>query len=169
MAYVVVLLATRWGSELGGINVFNTGLATGMSRILPNGSRTICYVEQLPSTDVWEQGDVELREYKATPDELVEEIVGICGGYEYGTLQGLLIVGHDVKTGQFAVDCAFDLNRRFSQHHVLSAVVSHMDYFEYGQKKGHTLAQVSDRSDAQKLTVSRADHAFAVGPLLTRP
>jgi hypothetical protein len=46
MAYIVVCIATRWGSALGGINVFNTGLATGISTILPRPNECICVVEE---------------------------------------------------------------------------------------------------------------------------
>jgi len=49
MAYIVVCIATRWGNALGGINVFNTGLAQGIANILPQGSQCICVVEQAPA------------------------------------------------------------------------------------------------------------------------
>jgi glycosyltransferase involved in cell wall biosynthesis/radical SAM superfamily enzyme YgiQ (UPF0313 family) len=165
MAYVVVFLATRWGSELGGLNVFNTGLTRGMSEALPKGSRCICYVDELPS-DTQTKEQIDLRVVKATSEELAEDITDVCRSYEHGTLQGLLVIGHDSKTGQLAIDCASELKKRLTPVAALSAIVSHMDYFEYGHKKGLSLEEVNTRSNLQRQNVVRADHAFAVGPWL---
>ncbi|NWB31019.1 B12-binding domain-containing radical SAM protein [Pseudomonas gingeri] len=164
MGYVVVFIATRWGSELGGINVFNTGLAKGMAKILPKDSCCICYVAEMPAGPSLMDG-VELRKYSGDADLIADDILSQHFSSEL-LPRGVLVVGHDVKTGQIAIDCVNTLKKKVRESEIISAVVSHMDYAEYGRNKGQTLSQVTSRSRAQHETVAAADFAFAVGPLL---
>ena len=164
MSYAVIFIASRWGSELGGINVFNTGLARGMAKILPADSPCICYVEKPPEALANLDG-VQVRLHTGDANSLAREIEAMLFT-EAQSPQGVLIVGHDVKTGAIAIDCVTYLKQKHRNIDVLSAVVSHMDYTEYGRKKGYTLEQVEERSKVQHSTVKEADLAFAVGPLL---
>ncbi len=169
MAYVVVLLATRWGSELGGVNVFNAGLAKGMVQALPKGSRTVCFVQHLPEVGTIAASDVELRvAAELSAKTLVPEIAAVCRSLEAGTLQGVLVVGHDIITGPTAIECTNALRTELSFSEVKSAVIGHMDYAEYAFKKGVSLEEVAERSARQRDVISAADCAFAVGPLLQR-
>ncbi|MBR8333800.1 radical SAM protein [Burkholderia ambifaria] len=170
MAYVVVLLATRWGSELGGLNVFNRGLAEGMTQALPKGSKTICYVNQLSADVPLPAGAIELLEHKVfTGSELASDIAARCKGLESGTLQGVLVVGHDTITGQAAIDCANKLRMDLGDEiDVKSAVIGHMDYSAYAFMKNLSLEEVAERSAKQRGVIAAADCAFAVGPLLQR-
>lgn len=169
MAYVVAMLATRWGSELGGLNVFNKGLAEGMTQALPKGSRTICFVNQLPPVGS-DSGAVELIEHSAfSATTLTEDIVKRCNEFEPETLLGILVVGHDTITGKVAIDCAKELSENLgSGFNVKSAVIGHMDYSAYAFKKDLSLEEVLERSTIQREIVANADCAFAVGPLLQR-
>lgn len=82
-------------------------------------------------------------------------------------IEGLLVIGHDLKTGQLAIDCAKDLQIRLGRDTpVKSAVISHMDYAEYSRRKGQSLPIVFEKSRRQHAVVSAADFAFAIGPLL---
>lgn len=166
MTYTVIFIATRWGSELGGLNVFNTGIARGTSRILPRGSRCICYVDKLPTQDFPPQDSILIRLTKPSARDLANDIIETCKSYDTEAPQGILIVGHDVKTGKTAIDCANELKNQLSPTIIHSAIISHMNYQEYGKKKGYTLTQTIDRSNEQHQIISLADHAFAVGPLL---
>lgn len=165
MGYVVVFLATRWGSELGGINVFNTGLAKGMTRILPKEGGCICYVEELPNGSSEVDG-VHLRQHLGNARDIADDIENFCFHSDGQHPRGLLVVGHDVKTGKIAIDCVAALKSKIRGTEFMSAVISHMDYAAYGRKKGQTLDQVAARSRGQHETVAEADLAFAVGPLL---
>ncbi|MEX3973558.1 radical SAM protein [Paraburkholderia caribensis] len=170
MAYVVALLATRWGSELGGLNVFNRGLAEGMTRALPKGSQTICFVNRLPAVADGSTGAVELLEHETfTALALAADIATRCKALEPGTLQGVLVVGHDTITGQAAIDCANELRALLGgEIDVKSAVIGHMDYSAYAFMKDLSLEEVATRSAKQRNTIAAADCAFAVGPLLQR-
>jgi len=167
MAYVVALLATRWGSDLGGLNVFNKGLAEGLIQALPKGSQTYCFVNLLPRIDY--EGGVKLIEHEKFEASLIaSEIAKYCGAVDLGALQGVLVVGHDAITGQIAVDCVNQLRTLLSETDVKSAVIGHMDYSSYAFMKGQSMEEVTARSIKQREVIAAADCAFAVGPLLQR-
>lgn len=170
MAYVVALLATRWGSELGGLNVFNRGLAEGLTQAMPRGSQTICFVNQLPATADSPPGAIELVKHETfSSPALAEDIIARCKMFESETLQGVLVVGHDIVTGQAAIDCANELRTQLDKGiDVKSAVIGHMDYSAYAFRKNLSLDVVAERSAKQRDVIAAADCAFAVGPLLQR-
>lgn len=165
MAYIVVCIATRWGSALGGINVFNTGLAQGIANILPKASQCICLVEEMPVK--LPNSKITLLTSELEPKLIIETLMTEINKYTSRHIEGLLVIGHDLKTGKLAVDCAMELQLRLGRDTpVKSAVISHMDYYEYARRKGHGLSEVIEKSKTQHAIVSSADHAFAVGPLL---
>jgi radical SAM superfamily enzyme YgiQ (UPF0313 family)/glycosyltransferase involved in cell wall biosynthesis len=168
MTYLVAMLATRWGSELGGVNVFNTGLASAMPSVLTKHSRTICFVDELPKYDVQLPAGIDLLLTPESAGEVAELLGLVCDELREKSLSGVLVVGHDAITGQLAIDSVKLLkDHRPTVPRISSAVVSHMDYWEYAGKKGTPHAEVVARREVQKKVVAGADYAFAVGPLLT--
>ncbi|MDO1493830.1 radical SAM protein [Pseudomonas putida] len=167
MAYVVALLATRWGSDLGGLNVFNKGLAEGLIQALPKESQTYCFVNRLPEIGC-EVGVTLIEQKEFTASEIADKIANYCTTSDLETLQGVLVVGHDVITGQTAVDCANQLRQHLSETDIKSAVIGHMDYSSYAFMKGQSMDEVTARSLQQREVIAAADCAFAVGPLLQR-
>lgn len=166
MNYLVVLIATRWGSSLGGINVFNTGLASGVADVLHSTGRCVCFVQQMPDSQVMVPEGVELRTFSGQDSEAVTDIVRTIEEQSLAaTTTEVVVVGHDVKTGQLAIDTAKRL-REITIAKVSSATVSHMDYIQYANYKGSTTSDVTSRYTQQREVVSNADFAFAVGPLL---
>lgn len=165
MAYIVVCIATRWGSALGGINVFNTGLAQGIANILPKASQCICVVEEMPVK--LPKAKITLLAPKFETKPVVDTLMVEIDKHTSRHIEGLLVIGHDLKTGKLAVDCAMELQLRLGRDTpVKSAVISHMDYHEYARRKGYGLSEVIEKSRKQHAIVASADHAFAVGPLL---
>lgn len=165
MAYIVVCIATRWGSALGGINVFNTGLAQGIANILPQGSQCICVVEKAPGKQPNSKVTLLTLEFETKP--VVDALIVEIKKRPSRDVEGMLVIGHDLKTGELAVDCAKELQLWFGRNTpVKSAIISHMDYVEYARRKGQALPEVIRRSQKQHAIVASADHAFAVGPLL---
>ncbi|PXX02325.1 radical SAM superfamily enzyme YgiQ (UPF0313 family) [Paraburkholderia tropica] len=166
MAYIVVCIATAWGSAHGGINVVNTGLARGVANILPKGGRCICVVEEALTTSTPLKVEVispRTFESEVVLDAILKEVEKTPAP----DIEGLLVVGHDLKTGQLAIDCAKDLQIRLGRDtSVKSAVISHMDYAEYSRRKGQALPSVFEKSRRQHAVVAAADFAFAIGPLL---
>jgi len=166
LAFIVVCIATAWGSAHGGINVVNTGLARGVANILPKGGRCICVVEETLKTTT--PLKVEVIIPRAFETEVVlEAVLNEVLKTPLPDIEGLLVIGHDLKTGQLAIDCAKDLQIRLGRDtSVKSAVISHMDYAEYSRRKGQSLPSVFEKSRRQHAVVSAADFAFAIGPLL---
>ncbi|WP_050791877.1 B12-binding domain-containing radical SAM protein [Burkholderia ubonensis] len=165
MAYIVVCIATRWGSALGGINVFNTGLTQGIANILPQESQCICVVEKAPAEPPNSKITLLTPQFETKP--VVDALISEIEKRPAKNIEGLLVIGHDLKTGKLAVDCANELQLRLARDtSVKSAVVSHMDYMEYARRKGQALPEVIKKSQKQHDIVASADHAFAVGPLL---
>jgi radical SAM superfamily enzyme YgiQ (UPF0313 family)/glycosyltransferase involved in cell wall biosynthesis len=165
MNYLVVLIATRWGSELGGINVFNTGLAEGIAEVLHTEGTCACFVEELPSEAVRSASNVNLFSYADGSRDIVDTIEGSLLSPTGEGPKEILIVGHDIKTGQIAIDLARLLADK-RKIRCRSAVVSHMDYVQYGSYKGSSTDVVASRAIEQRDVVAKADLAFAVGPLL---
>lgn len=165
LAYIVVCVATRWGSALGGINVFNTGLAQGIGNILPKSGQCIGVVEDMPSA--LPNSKVTLLASKLEPDPIADAVMAEIEKRSTRAIEGVLVIGHDIKTGDLAIECAKELQIRLGRDiAVKSAVVSHMDYLEYARRKGQALPEVIKKSQRQHAIVARADHSFAVGPLL---
>lgn len=166
MAYVVVCIATRWGSALGGINVFNTGLAQGFASILPKPGQCFCVVQELPAIEP----EAKVKLLKPEKWELAPIVDVVSQQVETLPLRDIeevLVVGHDIHTGTLATDCAKQLKARWPRGaRVRSAVISHMSYLEYARRKGQALTEVLGKSRNQHEIVASADHAFAVGPLL---
>ena len=165
MAYIVVCIATRWGSALGGINVFNTGLAIGIAKILPKPSECICVVKEMPEMEP-ELNVRLLKPLNWIAESVVDIVFSAIDKRPTRDVEEILILGHDLHTGEMAVDCAKQLRGRMQRTLVKSAVVSHMDYREYARRKGQGLVEVDQKSANQLAIVASADYAFAVGPLL---
>ncbi|KTB56203.1 B12-binding domain-containing radical SAM protein [Pseudomonas fluorescens] len=166
MAYMVVFIATRWGSEEGGLNVFNTGVALGMAKVLPKGSRCLCFIEVLPSGDAIPPRGIVLLPHDFKPDSIVDDIRQNLSDVSEGMVRGVLVLGHDVKTGDLAIQTAKLLKGGLAKVQVLSAVISHMDYAAYARQKGHDLVVVEQRAEQQRMIIASADLTFAVGPYL---
>ncbi len=166
MAYIVVCIATGWGSTHGGINVVNTGLARGVANIIPKGGRCICVVEEALKTATPLKVEViSPRTFEV--DVVLETVLKEVLKTPLPDIEGILVIGHDLKTGQLAIDCAKDLQIRLGRDtSVKSAVISHMDYAEYSRRKGQSLPSVFEKSRRQHAVVFAADFAFAIGPLL---
>lgn len=166
MAYVVVCIATRWGSALGGINVFNTGLAQGFASILPKPGQCFCVVQELPATEP--EAKVKLLQpEKWAVGSIADAIFQQIEAFPLRDIEEILVIGHDIHTGALAIDCAKQLKGRWPRGtRVRSVVISHMSYLEYARRKGQALTEVLSKSRDQHEIVASADHAFAVGPLL---
>ncbi|HDR9241886.1 TPA: radical SAM protein [Burkholderia vietnamiensis] len=145
--------------------MFNTGLAQGIANILPPGSQCICVVEEAPVKSPPSKVSLLTLEFEAKT--VVDALISEINKRSSRDIEGVLVIGHDLKTGELAVCCARELQLWFGRGTpVKSAIVSHMDYMEYARRKGQALPDVIRKSQMQHALVASADHAFAVGPLL---
>lgn len=168
MNYLAVLIATRWGSSLGGINVFNTGLASAIAEVLHTQGKCVCFLEQEAKIDLDVPGNIALRKFNPNDSDVVEFIKKtLIEEFAARHAAEIIILGHDVKTGRLAINCSAAL-KADGLTEVRSVTISHMDYVQYAGIKGHSSEEVTDRFNEQRDVVADADVAFAVGPLLQK-
>lgn len=166
MNYLAVLIATRWGSSLGGINVFNTGLASAIAEVLHTQGKCVCFLEAEPDLALEVPENIELRKFNAADGDVVEVIKRtLFDDFSALFAADIIVLGHDVKTGRLAIDCAAALKAE-GLAKVQSVTISHMDYVQYAGYKGQGFEEVTRRFNEQRQVVADADVAFAVGPLL---
>ena len=141
-------------------------MARGVANILPKGGQCICVIEE-PVTDDPPSKIKILRPKSFDTQAVLKAVFDEIEKTPSADIEGLLVIGHDLKTGQLAIDCAKDLQLRLGRDtSVKSAVISHMDYAEYSRRKGQALPDVLAKSRKQHAIVAAADFAFAIGPLL---
>lgn len=154
----IVLFATTWGAGYGGINSFNTDLCIALVALLKLDSTyshlsIICILSEGGKNEVnaAQLNGIKCRIIPYINDsELDKELVADClGGVK---VNPVYVLGHDVHTGQRAIDLA-------KHHGVTSAVFHHMSYRAY---KSHDQKAINH----QKSILKGSDIVFAVGPTL---
>lgn len=167
MKSTLIALANAWGPRFGGINSFNTDLIKSLG-IQPNrGFEVFCI---LPSATE-EEVESARRSYhvriinlgydqtQATYGEsTIADIMAIFDGHDF---RDTVWLGHDDKTGSLALQLRDVLGGK-------TALVHHMAHGAYqGYKKGDSRV-ADEKQEKQRLLFSKADHCFAVGPLLKK-
>ena len=157
MNHTICIFTTRWGAHFGGINVFNREMCIGIKQF-SSTIKLICVVEELSSSETNDAKDknIELIEIKKNtyPIEIINKL-------SKKEIFPTVWIGHDIKTGQLAIDCS-KLTISFS------AVISHFDYDFYGSYKGNSGTYVEEKMKEQKKVLNDAQFRFAVGPKLHR-
>ncbi|MFV8594371.1 glycosyltransferase, partial [Ralstonia pseudosolanacearum] len=166
MNYLAVLIATRWGSSLGGINVFNTSLASAIAEVLHTQGKCVCFLEEEADSSIDVPVSIELRKFNPDDSDVVNFIKKtLIEDFSAQHAAEIIVLGHDVKTGRLAIDCSNAL-KADGLTKVQSVTISHMDYVQYAGAKGRDSTEVTRRFNEQRDVVANADVAFAVGPLL---
>ena len=154
--YIVVSFATSWSARHGGINTFNREIILALAINSDPSELMVCCV--VPSASAEEKEEclssrvtlIESGE-KAPIDSVVTLIADkIPKGAK------LIWMGHDVITGEFAIDAAKILPGKVGIFH-------HMNYEAYMPLKRPTS---QDRLSLQRSILTRADVVFPVGPRL---
>jgi glycosyltransferase involved in cell wall biosynthesis/HEAT repeat protein len=160
----IVLLTNGWGPKHGGINSFNTDLAKALGPLLHPGVRVACTVFEATDNEVRdaERSRVTLLPIGRPADGLggvrKAEIMAAFLARWGSPVEDLWWIGHDVISGELAIDLAKQCGR--------SAVIHHMSYLAYQAYKQGTGAEAQKRHDQQKQVFRAADRVLAVGPLL---
>ncbi|MEJ0091352.1 MAG: glycosyltransferase family 4 protein [Limisphaerales bacterium] len=162
----IVVIATAWGSRLGGINSFSTDLCTALSRVLSE-HKVICVCVSGSESECKEAEavGVTLLTLNLDPNgtakrEWASQVVALFSKNDLASIGWW--IGHDAVTGELALACA----REYSDSKC--AVVMHMSYDDYSYVK-HAPNEaniVAERAGFQRSIMQSADMAFAVGPLL---
>lgn len=155
----IFFLATRWGSEFGGINTFNSGLCMAVGAL---SSPAYCLVEQATESEVAIAAGrgvalIVIGQALDQSETTLRRIADLTSALREKTQ--LCWVGHDLWTGAIAIECAVQLGGR-------SVVIHHMDFDAYAALK-YADIDAEARGQSQGLMLRRADIAMAVGPVLT--
>lgn len=160
----IFIVATEWGGTQGGINLFNKSLVEALGRVVDEDvtvHAAIIERETLPAVTV--TGGVLLHSYGGDGASLADMI-------EHSLNQdkscALHLLGHDVHSGPAALDARDRL--RDAGWQVDASTICHMDYSAYEYLKGAAPGEILDKAERQRDLVRRADHVYAVGPLLKR-
>lgn len=163
MRYFLISLATRWGRAEGGINVFNKDLITAVAATMSTEAKCVCFTSG--TEDICNDPNIELVVYedRSSGSVTAHQVTQLVGRDEKAEL---IILGHDVHTGELAISTCKELRKIFKGT-VKSAVIRHMHYSQYSEFKGISSSEVEQRALRQSRLVDEADYVFAVGPLLS--
>lgn len=157
MQELICVLTTRWGAHFGGINVFNREMCIGLKEYQPD-LKLICIVNEMNDFEIQDAESHNIKLIKIVENTYPIEIINILNSQQVFPTTW---IGHDMYTGQLAIDCSkLNISR--------SAVVSHFDYEYYGSYKGNTGKIVEEKMLKQKQILSDTDIRFSVGPKLKK-
>lgn len=160
----IVIFAPAWGFVEGGINAFNIDFTLALGKYLKGGIELICVVKEvhaiLPERekDYVEVIDINKPGKEPFDEAFMKEV--------FVTLKEAQIddviwwVGHDLKTGKLAVS----LKDRYGKGKL--ALIHHMSYLHY-ESFAEDPNKADERVNDQRQLFQKADHVFAIGPLLT--
>jgi glycosyltransferase involved in cell wall biosynthesis len=162
----VVFIATSWGSAYGGINSFNEDLVKTLARNVEREITVACVVINCNEGDrqLASANGVLLLSLDDTGTEFtLNSIHTINAKIKNGNLANVRwIVGHDVITGDIAVE----LRNDYYQEATL-IIIHHMNFEAYDYLKQNKSPRKShEKSRNQQKLLCKADLIVAVGPKL---
>lgn len=166
MEKTLIILATAWGPQHGGINSFNYDFVKSLGEVFHRCVRVICVVPKMTSEEKEDAAGshVELIDLSNPPSgEKLEaghaaEIIRHLNLMET-TPDNTVWLGHDLFTGGAAVEAAI-------QTKSASAIIHHMSYAAYEAYKSGSSGKAQDKVNEQRRIFDKAKFCFAVGPLL---
>ena len=160
----LIVLATAWGPQHGGINSFNYDFVKALGVAFHDTIDVFCVVPRATDTDIQDarHSFVTLVHLPNPPEsEALEaahaaEIVRCLGDVVDANT---VWIGHDIFTGEAAAEAAPQTRSR-------AALLNHMSYVAYKAFQSGSAQQAREKSRRQQAMFVRADSLFAVGPLL---
>lgn len=165
-ARTLVAFATRWGSQLGGINSFNADLLIAFHAAFYQSAQVVCVALTASHAEIESARRdgvtllslraVEEKNFAATMEPAAWQALqkAGCGLNENETVW----LGHDRITGGVALAAAKARGGK-------SALIHHMSYAHYEQYADSSVVAEQKKSE-QAALFSQADIVLAVGPLL---
>lgn len=156
----IVLIATAWGSEEGGINSFNRPFAEGLAHVGGGSVEISCAVTNWTADaarDAQKAGvlliPIRGDEEKLPLRDCYTEILAYLEKHRATTTVDVW-VGHDVISGEAAVKGAKTGGR--------AVLIHHMDFFDYQNLKGGS-GEKTAKSHSRQSRLFSEDHAILFG------
>lgn len=159
----IVFIADGWGSHYGGINSFNYDICMNLHLALNTNEHQIFCITtgEILSDD----------DYKIAQDNGLSLINVAKNDYHYSKIVDKILehdvhstiwwIGHDIKTGHLAVECAKATNEK-------CAIIHHMNYEAYYPYVSDNPVDTDSKVRKQMELFKEADVIFAVGPKLKK-
>lgn len=159
----VIFIADGWGSKYGGINSFNYDLCLNLpSSLDEKENKVICITTGETITDK----DNEYAEKNklilinvAKEDFRTDIFLKRISKFLVG--DQIWWIGHDIKTGFLAIDCAQKTKSK-------CAIIHHMNYDAYYTYAVNNAQKTTEKHNEQIELFKKADIIFSVGPKLTK-
>lgn len=160
----IVIFATSWGSQEGGINSFNHDICVALAFAVEERTRVVCVVDSLTKDRFMaaKRDSVILiaqNDLSSTTASLEVRAEHIVQELKKRNLAPIAWLGHDVITAPIALACA-------KVKKLPVALFNHMSYFEYQSHKTQDGSIALQKVDEQTKLLSASDFIFPVGPLL---
>lgn len=159
----IIFIADGWGSKYGGINSFNYDLCLNLPLNLNcKEHKVIC----ITTGDSLSEKDMDLAHQRnlilinLAKSDFTNSIIKAKTA-EYCADTDIWWIGHDIKTGFYAVQCANDTNSK-------CAIIHHMNYGAYYTYSTNNPIKTDEKQKEQLELLKKADVVFAVGPKLVK-
>ena len=156
----IIFISTGWGAEYGGINSFNYDLCLAVAKKYGVAHKVVSVTSIISESvkQAAKNNGVELIGLKEDELNRADLIIDIVQEYcHYSSM--VYWIGHDIKTGAIACECAQKRGDKF-------VFIHHMDYISYYAFKACNGKRASEKENEQISLLKKADFVFAVGPLL---
>jgi hypothetical protein len=162
----LVLFATSWSPKSGGINAFNAPFAAALASLIGKRGSVHCVVPEGDDTcasAARRQGVTLVPAPSAAGSEgFGPEIVGqVREALGQAAERIDYWIGHDVVTGDAAIECAAALGGK-------SALIHHMSYKQYQVLKSEDSQDANKKHLRQAALFRKSDVVFGVGPALAK-
>ncbi len=162
----LVAFATRWGSQLGGINSFNADLLIALHAAFYQSAQVVCVALNASDGEIESAHRdgvtlvslhaVEEKNFAATMEPAAWQ--ALQQAVRDLNVHKTVWLGHDRITGAVALAAAKARGGK-------SALIHHMSYVHYEQY-AESSAVAEQKKGEQTVLFSQADFVLAVGPLL---
>jgi glycosyltransferase involved in cell wall biosynthesis/tetratricopeptide (TPR) repeat protein len=163
----LVAFATGWGSEFGGINVFNSEFLQYLAFATQGHVQVVCIVPAATTQKIeharkqgvtliplpYRPADAKLDSSHAQP--VVDQLENLD---LLRSVRDLVWLGHDRITGAIALGAKVLAGGRV-------AMIHHMSYTHY-EAYAESASSAYEKSEQQRILFEKADVLFAIGPLL---
>lgn len=158
----LIIVSNGWGPKYGGINSFNYDICNSIKLLEMDEVNFKCVVPR-SGVDIDSMSEAERDFLIIVSDASFEASheLALVIDERLVDCDESVWVGHDIKTGNIAYECAKLLEHR-------CAVIHHMDYSSYYTYMGKNALLQKDKNKQQEELFENVDIVLAVGPKLKK-